>query len=66
MNVSTDLRLLDCTHNQLESIPPVLSQMASLEQLYLRHNKLRFLPELPSSRLKVRILMIRFPLRMNF
>uniref|UniRef100_A0AAR2IQF2 Leucine-rich repeat-containing protein 40 n=1 Tax=Pygocentrus nattereri TaxID=42514 RepID=A0AAR2IQF2_PYGNA len=43
-----DLRLLDCSRNHLESVPPVLAQMASLEQLYLRHNKLRFLPELPS------------------
>lgn len=43
----TDLRLLDCSQNQIESIPPVLAQMESLEQLYLRHNKLRYLPELP-------------------
>ncbi|XP_036426167.1 leucine-rich repeat-containing protein 40 isoform X2 [Colossoma macropomum] len=42
-----NLRLLDCSRNHLESVPPVLAQMA-LEQLYLRHNKLRFLPELPS------------------
>ncbi len=33
--------------NQLESVPPVLAQMESLELLYLRHNKLRLLPELP-------------------
>lgn len=39
--------MLDCTQNQLEMIPPVLALMDSLEQLYLRHNKLRFLPELP-------------------
>uniref|UniRef100_A0A673ZM93 Leucine-rich repeat protein SHOC-2 n=1 Tax=Salmo trutta TaxID=8032 RepID=A0A673ZM93_SALTR len=51
------LHRLDCTHNQLESIPPVLSQMVSLDQLCLRQNKLLFLPELPSSRLKIRILM---------
>lgn len=43
----TDLRMLDCSRNQLESIPPVLAQMESLEQLYLRHNKLHFLPKLP-------------------
>uniref|UniRef100_A0A8C1HEP3 Leucine rich repeat containing 40 n=1 Tax=Cyprinus carpio carpio TaxID=630221 RepID=A0A8C1HEP3_CYPCA len=36
-------RMLDCSRNQTESIPPVLTQMESLEQLYLRHNKLRFL-----------------------
>uniref|UniRef100_A0A8C2L158 Leucine rich repeat containing 40 n=1 Tax=Cyprinus carpio TaxID=7962 RepID=A0A8C2L158_CYPCA len=41
------LRMLDCSRNQLESIPPVLAQMESLEQLYLRHNKLHFLPKLP-------------------
>lgn len=52
---SIDLRMLDCTQNQLEMIPPVLAQMDSLEQLYLRHNKLRFLPELPQCKnLKVR------------
>lgn len=39
--------MLDCSRNQLESIPPVLAQMQSLEQLYLRNNKLHFLPELP-------------------
>uniref|UniRef100_A0A4W4G2Z2 Leucine-rich repeat-containing protein 40 n=1 Tax=Electrophorus electricus TaxID=8005 RepID=A0A4W4G2Z2_ELEEL len=43
-----NLRMLDCSCNHLESVPPVLAQMAFLEQLYLRHNKLRFLPELPS------------------
>ncbi len=43
----TDLRMLDCSRNQLEGIPPVLAQMESLEQLYLKHNKLRFLPQLP-------------------
>uniref|UniRef100_A0A8C1WAM7 Uncharacterized protein n=1 Tax=Cyprinus carpio TaxID=7962 RepID=A0A8C1WAM7_CYPCA len=42
----TDSRMLDCSRNQTESIPPVLTQMESLEQLYIRHNKLRFLPEL--------------------
>uniref|UniRef100_A0A8C8GGR7 Uncharacterized protein n=1 Tax=Oncorhynchus tshawytscha TaxID=74940 RepID=A0A8C8GGR7_ONCTS len=40
---------LDCTHNQFESIPPILPQMVSLDQLCLRQNKLLFLPELPSS-----------------
>ncbi|CAB1331937.1 unnamed protein product [Coregonus sp. 'balchen'] len=55
MNASTDLRLLDCTHNQLESIPPILS----LDQLCLSQNKLLFLPELSSSRLKMRILMVK-------
>uniref|UniRef100_A0A671TBH3 Leucine-rich repeat-containing protein 40 n=1 Tax=Sinocyclocheilus anshuiensis TaxID=1608454 RepID=A0A671TBH3_9TELE len=47
-----NLGMLDCSRNQLESIPPVLAQMESLEQLYLRHNKLHFLPELPCSTLK--------------
>uniref|UniRef100_A0A8C7N6A7 Leucine rich repeat containing 40 n=1 Tax=Oncorhynchus kisutch TaxID=8019 RepID=A0A8C7N6A7_ONCKI len=51
------LHRLDCTHNQFESIPPILPQMVSLDQLCLRQNKLLFLPELPSSRLKIRILM---------
>lgn len=48
LSTLTDLRMLDCSRNQLESIPPVLAQMESLEQLYLRHNKLKFLPKLPS------------------
>lgn len=42
-----DLRILDCSRNQIENVPPVLAQMESLEQLYLRHNKLQYLPELP-------------------
>uniref|UniRef100_A0A8D2D6V4 Leucine-rich repeat protein SHOC-2 n=1 Tax=Sciurus vulgaris TaxID=55149 RepID=A0A8D2D6V4_SCIVU len=42
---------LDCNSNLLETIPPELAGMESLELLYLRRNKLRFLPEFPSCRL---------------
>uniref|UniRef100_A0A3Q4GJ43 Leucine rich repeat containing 40 n=1 Tax=Neolamprologus brichardi TaxID=32507 RepID=A0A3Q4GJ43_NEOBR len=42
-----DVKLLDCSDNQLTEIPESLSEMLALEQLYLRHNKLRFLPKLP-------------------
>lgn len=52
---SVGLRQLDCTKNYLETVPAELASMASLEQLYLRKNKLRSLPELPSCKLlKVR------------
>lgn len=47
----TELKLLDCNSNLLESIPPELAGMESLELLYLRRNKLRFLPEFPSCKL---------------
>uniref|UniRef100_A0A8C3TQP9 Leucine rich repeat containing 40 n=1 Tax=Catharus ustulatus TaxID=91951 RepID=A0A8C3TQP9_CATUS len=49
--ISTGLRQLDCTKNYLETVPPKLASMASLEQLYLRKNKLRSLPEFPSCKL---------------
>ncbi|KAK2496049.1 hypothetical protein MC885_000929 [Smutsia gigantea] len=42
---------LDCNSNLLETIPPELAGMESLELLYLRRNKLRFLPEFPSCKL---------------
>ncbi|XP_042538790.1 leucine-rich repeat-containing protein 40 [Dipodomys spectabilis] len=45
------LKHLDCNCNLLETIPPELAGMESLELLYLRKNKLRFLPEFPSCRL---------------
>uniref|UniRef100_A0A8D2AHI5 Leucine-rich repeat-containing protein 40 n=1 Tax=Sciurus vulgaris TaxID=55149 RepID=A0A8D2AHI5_SCIVU len=45
------LKHLDCNSNLLETIPPELAGMESLELLYLRRNKLRFLPEFPSCRL---------------
>lgn len=48
---SVGLRQLDCTKNYLETVPSELASMASLEQLYLRKNKLRSLPELPSCKL---------------
>uniref|UniRef100_A0A8C8BKZ8 Leucine rich repeat containing 40 n=1 Tax=Otus sunia TaxID=257818 RepID=A0A8C8BKZ8_9STRI len=41
------LRQLDCSKNYLETVPSKLATMASLEQLYLRKNKLRSLPEFP-------------------
>ncbi|KAF2974918.1 hypothetical protein EK904_014919, partial [Melospiza melodia maxima] len=49
--LDVSLRQLDCTKNYLETVPPKLASMASLEQLYLRKNKLRSLPELPSCKL---------------
>lgn len=53
------LRQLDCTKNYLETVPSKLATMASLEQLYLRKNKLRSLPEFPSCELlKVRSEMV--------
>lgn len=48
-----DVKLLDCSDNQLTEIPASLSEMLALEQLYLRHNKLRLLPKLPAPALKV-------------
>ncbi|XP_068948896.1 leucine-rich repeat-containing protein 40-like [Petaurus breviceps papuanus] len=42
------LKHLDCTSNCLETISSELASMESLELLYLRRNKLRFLPEFPS------------------
>lgn len=42
---------MDCNSNLLESIPSELAGMESLELLYLRRNKLRFLPEFPSCKL---------------
>uniref|UniRef100_A0A669DBJ7 Leucine-rich repeat-containing protein 40 n=1 Tax=Oreochromis niloticus TaxID=8128 RepID=A0A669DBJ7_ORENI len=47
-----DVKLLDCSDNQLTEIPASLSEMLALEQLYLRHNKLRLLPKLPAPALK--------------
>uniref|UniRef100_A0A3B4F5U1 Leucine-rich repeat protein SHOC-2 n=1 Tax=Pundamilia nyererei TaxID=303518 RepID=A0A3B4F5U1_9CICH len=47
-----NVKLLDCSDNQLTEIPESLSEMLALEQLYLRHNKLRFLPKLPAPALK--------------
>lgn len=51
----TDVKLLDCSNNQLTDIPASLSQMLAMEQLYLRHNKLCLLPKLPAPMLKVTI-----------
>lgn len=45
MFTSTGLRQLDCSKNYLETVPPQLAAMVSLELLYLRKNKLRGLPE---------------------
>ncbi|XP_015224589.1 PREDICTED: leucine-rich repeat-containing protein 40, partial [Cyprinodon variegatus] len=47
-----DVRLLDCSNNRLTDVPASLSGMRSLEQLYLRHNKLRRLPRVPAPALK--------------
>lgn len=47
----TGLKHLDCNSNLLETIPPELTGMESLELLYLRRNKLRFIPQLPSCKL---------------
>jgi len=48
------IRTLDLTHNQLTSLPKELGYMRSLEQLYVRHNKLKELPLLEHcSNLKV-------------
>nr|XP_024648707.1 leucine-rich repeat-containing protein 40-like [Macaca nemestrina] len=44
----TGLKHLNCNSNLLETIPPELAGMESLELLYLWRNKLRFLPEFPS------------------
>lgn len=52
---SLDVKLLDCSNNQLTEIPASLSEMLALEQLYLRHNKLCLLPKLPAPVLKVTI-----------
>lgn len=49
----TEVKLLDCSNNQLTHVPASLSEMLALEQLYLRHNKLRLLPQLPAPALKV-------------
>lgn len=49
-----DVKLLECSSNQLSDIPASLSGMVSLQQLYLRHNKLCRLPPLPGTTLKVR------------
>ncbi|XP_036610893.1 leucine-rich repeat-containing protein 40 isoform X3 [Trichosurus vulpecula] len=46
--LSEGLKHLDCTSNCLKTIPSELASMESLELLYLRRNKLRFLPEFPS------------------
>lgn len=51
----TDVKLLDCSNNQLTDIPASLSEMLALEQLYLRHNKLRLFPKLSAPGLKVTI-----------
>jgi Leucine-rich repeat (LRR) protein len=51
----TGLKLLDCSNNQLTCVHASLSEMTSLEQLYLRHNKLRLLPQLPATILKVTV-----------
>lgn len=45
--------MLDCSSNQLTDVPAGLSHMSALEQLYLRHNKLRLLPRLTSAVLQV-------------
>lgn len=59
---SIGLRQLDCTKNYLETVPSKLATMASLEQLYLRKNKLRSLPEFPSCKLlKVGFEMVGIP-----
>lgn len=56
---SSGLRQLDCSKNYLETIPSKIATMASLEQLYLRKNKLRSLPEFSSCKLlKVRFEMV--------
>lgn len=53
--ILTDVKLLDCSNNHLTDIPASLSEMRAMEQLYLRHNKLRLLPKLPAPMLKVTI-----------
>ena len=51
-----DMKVLDLTHNQIEQLPKELGYMRSLEQLYIRHNKLKELPLLENcANLKVRI-----------
>ncbi|KAM8998743.1 leucine-rich repeat-containing protein 40 isoform 2-T2 [Sarcophilus harrisii] len=47
-DLSEGLKHLDCTSNYLQTVPSELASMESLELLYLRRNKLRFLPEFPS------------------
>lgn len=55
-----DLKMLDCSSNQLKDVPAGLSQMSALEQLYLRHNKLRLLPHLSSPVLQVSAALLVF------
>uniref|UniRef100_A0A8C6PT01 Leucine-rich repeat-containing protein 40 n=1 Tax=Nothobranchius furzeri TaxID=105023 RepID=A0A8C6PT01_NOTFU len=49
---AAEVKVLDCSSNQLFDIPASLSGMLSLEQLYLRHNKLSRLPQLHAPALK--------------
>lgn len=56
-----DLKTLDLTHNQISELPTELGYMRSLEQLYIRHNKLRELPLLEHcGSLKVLIMIVVF------
>ena len=51
-----DMKVLDLTHNQIAQLPKELGFMRSLEQLYIRHNKLKELPLLENcANLKVRM-----------
>ena len=38
------LRYFDATHNQITVLPSDFGNLKHLEQLYLRHNKLQYLP----------------------
>lgn len=53
--VLVDVKLLDCSNNQLTELPAGLSEMLALEQLYLRHNKLHRLPHLCAPTLQVTV-----------
>lgn len=52
MELLPRLRSLDCSRNFLEELPFGLSSLSNLEQLHLRHNKLRLLPKLLPPNLK--------------
>lgn len=53
--------MLDCSNNQLTDIPAGVSEMMALEQLYIRHNKLRLLPQHLPRNLKVTIVTLALP-----
>lgn len=48
MIFSSALSQLDLTHNKIEFLPDSIGNLRKLEQLYLRHNRLKNLPPLHS------------------